>query len=82
MGGISFRVQFIWSFVGFLYVHGHLFLYVREVFFYDFVEYIYWSFKLGIFDLFYTFRLRFGLLLCPGFPECFGLEAFCILHFL
>ena len=26
MGGISFLVQCIWSSVGFLYVHGHLFL--------------------------------------------------------
>ena len=26
LGGISFLVQSIWSSVGFLYVHGHLFL--------------------------------------------------------
>ena len=54
-GGISFLVQSIWSSVGFLYVHGHLFLQVREVFFYNFVEDIYWPFKLGLFTLFYTY---------------------------
>jgi hypothetical protein len=58
-------VQSIWSSVGFLYLHGHLFLYVREVFF-NFVEDIYWFFKL--FVLFYTY-LVFSL--CPRFPEGF-----------
>jgi hypothetical protein len=48
-GGISFLVQAIWSSVGFLYVHEHLFLSVREVFFLNFVEDIYWPFNLKIF---------------------------------
>jgi hypothetical protein len=26
--------------------------------------------------------LRFDLFMCPGFPGCFGLGSFCILHFL
>jgi hypothetical protein len=54
-GGISFLAQIIWSSVGFFYVEGHLFPYVREVFFYTFVEVIYWLFKLGIFNLLYTY---------------------------
>jgi hypothetical protein len=40
--------------VGFLYVHGHLFLEVGEVFFHNFVEDIYWPFKLEIFLIVYT----------------------------
>jgi len=30
------------------------------------------------------YLLSLGLIfsLCPGFPECFGLEAFCVLYFL
>jgi hypothetical protein len=55
MGGISLLVQSIWSSVGFLHVHGHLFLWVKEVFLYTFVEDIYWASKLGIFTLFYTY---------------------------
>jgi hypothetical protein len=54
-GGISFLVQTIWSSVGFLYVQGHLFLYVGEVFFHNVVEDIYWPFKLEIFLFFYTY---------------------------
>ena len=76
-GGISFLVQFIWCSVGFLYVHGHLFLWVWEVFFYNFVKDIYWPFELGIFTLFYTYLV----LLCPGFSVCLGLGAFCFLQF-
>ena len=46
--------QSIWSSVGFLYVHGDLFLLAREVFFYNFVD-IYWPFKLKIFILIYNY---------------------------
>jgi hypothetical protein len=45
--GISFLVQSIWNSVGFLYVYGHLCLLVRKGFFYNFIEDIYWPFKLG-----------------------------------
>ena len=62
-GGISFLVQFIWCSVGFLYVHGHLFLWVWEVFFYNFVKDIYWHSELGIFALSVTIIHRFGLLI-------------------
>jgi hypothetical protein len=55
MGGISFLDQSIPGSVGFLYVYGHLFLQVREVFFFNFVEDVYQPFKLGIFLLFYTY---------------------------
>jgi hypothetical protein len=55
MGEISFLVQSIWSSVGFLYVYRNLFLQVREVYSYNFVEDIYWPFKLGIFALFCTY---------------------------
>jgi hypothetical protein len=54
-GGISFLVQPIWSSVGFLYAPGYLFLQVGEVFFYNFVEDIYWPLKLKIFLLIYTY---------------------------
>jgi hypothetical protein len=65
MGGISFLVQTIWSSIGFLYVPGHLFLSVKEVFFYNFleniywkrIENIYWPFKVGVFTFFYTYYL-------------------------
>jgi hypothetical protein len=81
VGEISFLVQSIWSSVGFLYVHGHLFLQVKEVFFYTFVEAMYWPFKLGFFhSLLYLLSLGFVFSLCPGFPGCFGLGAFCFLH--
>jgi hypothetical protein len=82
-GGISFLVQSIWSSVDFLYGYGHIFLWIRKFFFYNFVEDIYWPFKLGIFIPFYTY-LSLGLifLLCSGFPGWFGLGAFCISQFL
>jgi hypothetical protein len=35
MGGISFLVQSIWNSVDFFYVHGHLFLSIKEVFIYN-----------------------------------------------
>jgi hypothetical protein len=57
VGKISFLVQSILSSVGFLYFHGHLFPYVREVFFYNFAQDIYWQFTLGISALF--------LIYCP-----------------
>ena len=46
LGGIDFLVPSVWCSVGFLYVHGHLFLKVREAFFYNFVEAVYWHFQL------------------------------------
>jgi hypothetical protein len=69
MGGISFLVQSIWGSVVLLYVYGHLFL--QEVFFYNFVQDMYWLFKLEIFTVFYTYiGLVFSL--CPGFPDGLG----------
>jgi len=43
-GGVSFLFQSVWSSVDFFYDYGHIFLLVREVFFYYFVEDIYWPF--------------------------------------
>jgi hypothetical protein len=48
----------------------------KEVFFYHFVEDIYWPFKLGIFLSSIPIILMFGFLICPGFPGCFGLGPF------
>jgi hypothetical protein len=53
MRGFSFLDPFIWSFIGFLYLYGHLFLLVGEVFFYDFVEDVFRSYELGIFIILY-----------------------------
>jgi hypothetical protein len=49
----STLVPFIWS-TGFLYLYGHPFLYVGEVFFYDFAEDIFMFFELEIFTLLYS----------------------------
>jgi hypothetical protein len=59
--GISFLAQAIWSSVGFFYVYEHLVLYIRKVFFYNFVEDIYWPFKLGIITLFF-FKILINLI--------------------
>jgi hypothetical protein len=40
--GFSFLVQSIWCSVSFLYLYRHLFFNIRKVFFYDFVENIFW----------------------------------------
>ena len=45
------------SSVGFLYVHGHLFLKVREVLSYNFADNILWPFKIQILTLIYTYNL-------------------------
>jgi hypothetical protein len=81
MGGISFLVQSIWSSVGFLYLYGHLFLWVRKVFFYNFVEDIYRLFKLEIFIFFYTYSPYGWSSIVSGFPGCFEFGAFCIFPF-
>jgi hypothetical protein len=51
MRGFSFLVPFIWCSIGFLCLYVHLFLWVGEIFFYDFVEDVFRSFELGIFVL-------------------------------
>ena len=79
MGGISFLVQSIWSSLGFMYVCGYLFLRVREVFFQNFVEDILFG---NLQSLLYLLSVCLVLSLCPRFLGCFGLEAFCPLHFL
>ena len=55
-GGISVLIESIGSSISFLYVHGHWFLQVRKVFFYNFVEDIYWPVNFEIFTLFYTYN--------------------------
>ena len=54
MGWMSFLIQSIWSSLGFFYIHGHLFLQVGKVSYYNLVEDIYWRFNLVIFTLFCT----------------------------
>jgi hypothetical protein len=82
-GGISFLVPSVWCSVGFLHVHGYLFLLVREVIFYNFVEDVCWPFELGILpSLLYLLLLGLVFSLCPGFLECFDLGVFCFLYFL
>ena len=56
MSGDTFLVLSIWSSIGPLYVHGHLFL-VGEIFLYNFVEDIYWCFDLKFSILIYTYYL-------------------------
>jgi hypothetical protein len=77
-GGISFLVQTIWSSVGLLYVHGHLFVYVRKIF-YNFVEDITdplsWESSLSS----TLVILRFGLLIVSRISWIFLVSSF--LHF-
>ena len=55
MGRFPFLVQSVWCSVSFLDIYRHLFLRIREIFFYDFVEDIFWAFVLGIFSYFYPY---------------------------
>jgi hypothetical protein len=81
MRGISFLVQSIWHSVGFLYIYGHLFPYVRKVFFFSIILLKMSTGPLSC-SLLYLLFLDLAFLLCPGLLECFGLGAFCILYFL
>ena len=79
----SFLVQLIWCSVGFLYIYDHLFLQVREVFFYDFVEDVFWPFELGFFTLFYSYYFQVWSLHCfLYFLEILGLELFFLIFLL
>jgi hypothetical protein len=80
-GGISFLIQSIWCSVGFLYVHGHLCRlgkFYSIIFLKIFTGPLSWESLLSSIHMI----LRFDLFMCPGFPGCFGLGSFCILHFL
>ena len=74
-----FLVPSIWSSAGLLYVYSHLFLYVREVLFYNFIEHIYILFKLGIFTLLYHYNPCFGFLILSWISWIYWLRS--ILHF-
>jgi hypothetical protein len=77
-GGISFLVQYIWSSVGLLYVYGHLFLRLEKFSSIIILKII--TGPLSWDSLLSSMPIIFSL--CPGFPGCFGLGAYCILHFL
>ena len=76
MGGISFLVQSIWSSIGFLYFHGHLFLLVRGVFFYNFVEHITDPLSLESSLSFIAVILRFVLLIVSWISCMFWVRCF------
>jgi hypothetical protein len=77
MVGIFLLALSFWNFVGFLYVH--LFIKVREVFFYNFVEDIFWPFKLGISLSSIPTIVFFGLLIVLNL--CFTCLTCVILYF-
>ena len=55
---------------------------VREVFFYNFVEGIYWPLNLGIFDFFYIYNPQVWFVIVPQiFIWMFCVRNFYILHF-
>jgi hypothetical protein len=79
MGGISSLVQSIWSSVGVMGISFfRLGRFSSIILLKIFTGPLSWESLLFSIPII----LRFHLLICPESPGCFGLGAFCFLHFL
>ena len=74
--GFSFLAQLIWWSIDFMHIYGHLFIYVREIFFYRLFEHVFGSFELGIFAPFYP--IKFGLFSVSLISWLFWVSSICL----
>ena len=67
VGGLSFLVHSIWCSISFLYVYKHVFIQVREFFFYNLVEDIFWALSWESSSI--PIILRFDLFIVSQFSQ-------------